>query len=373
MPQNFYKSAAVTAKNFADLTRILEASGKKFVGRPATIRKVNEAGKEVFHHVPQEMSAEDTAKNMLFGHSGTGSFLVDIGKGILGGRVSKAIGNKYSKAQKHLSDWDIRAGHKIHETLKNDKGGFRDRISKHFLYTHDVPVAPSASGTADEAFKVDVPGVTAPFEKAKKVVLPFIGAMTVAGKVTDAQQKYREKKEKGGDVKVAEDLKRKELIEKISSILTGEDDDNKDTIKDKIDYTKVIKIASQASGMLKFAAQEHKRLLDENERLASENRKLLSEKKAKQQYERATKLASLMNEKGVIKKADIDAEVNKITNLEDDAYEILKTAMENISLNSKNPMDGVDNLTFLGSGLNIDSRGQKATLADSLEDAANGQ
>jgi hypothetical protein len=168
----------------------------------------------------------------------------------------------------------------------------------------------------------------------------------------------------GGGKKMEKVQQRREgLIEKLSSMIGIDTSLLED--KQNIGQTQLPSLASAASKMLKFAASEHRRLLDDNEKLASENRRLQQEIEHKTKHENATRLAELMNEKGMIKKADINMQVEKIIDLDEAGYSMLKSAIENINAGSLDK-DGFDKLTFLDSGINIDTRDKKPTLADAI-------
>jgi hypothetical protein len=222
--------------------------------------------------------------------------------------------------------------------------------------------------------KVKVPGLSAPLEKTKKAVLPLVGAMTVSGKISDAQEKMNEEEkqkkllQKGGDTVKKVANSREELIDKIASALSDKENTEAQEKLAKViednQMSKIAGVAQKASEALKFAAAQLKEKDAEIEKLAIENKRLHLESMAKERVERATKLAEMMNEKGMIKKADIQKQINDIVSLEDDAYIILKQAIENTSIPEEK--NGIDSLTFLGEQYNIENR--KRTLQNSIED-----
>jgi len=166
---------------------------------------------------------------------------------------------------------------------------------------------------------------------------------------------------------------REELLEKISSALFGDDNSasTEKGVSKSINMQKVASLTMTASKMLKYAAEETKKMKVQMEKLADENQKLASELLIREKKERGTELAALMNDKKMIKKADIPAQAQKIAELDDEAFEMFKTAVENISVKSEKV--GLDNLTFLDGTYNINNirDNRKTTLADSIEDAIN--
>ena len=338
------KEAAVRVKNLKHLNRILGRYSKQgFKGGKSGI---------------------DMAHNNLYGKSGSGSFLVDSALRLVTGKQNKKkILNKYKNVQGKLADKDIRAANFLQNKLRTGKGGFRDSLANSLVHKVDLPLKETLKGVPNKKIQLEVPGLGAPLDKVKGAVLPTVGTFTVAGKLGDLR---------GGEKMQKQQSTKSELIDKIATYVCENKVSDLSKAKPKIDTSvkkeinKLSHLATVASQMLKVAASEHRKLLSENEKLAQENEELNSYFENKEKKERAEKLATLMNEKGVIKKSEIPEQINKIAELDETGYDMLKVAMEKISLNSD--VDGVDNLTFLSEDINIDMRDKRMTLADSIID-----
>jgi hypothetical protein len=349
MPHKIYKTASVRVKNLDDFVEILSKHNLKAVPDGTN-------------------SAKDVAEHIVYGRGGTGSLLID-GAGYLvkktpfiGKKIHGATVGNYKKLQRHIADFDIEAGNKIQNAL--DKTKASDRVKNLFSYEHKVNLADSPDGVPDKVLKVKVPMLSAPIEKSKKAILPFAGAMYVG----DQLIKMDNKKEspEGGDTVSKNAFTREELIEKIANILSPEQS-APETANTGMNKT-ASELMAKASSMLKVAAERERELLDHNEKLAYENQSLQAKVYELENKDKATKLAQLMNEKGMIKKAEVESKALEIMSLDKDAYSMLKQATENVQI--KNEKDGVDSLTFLTGEYNIKGSNTKRTLADAIEDAA---
>lgn len=189
------------------------------------------------------------------------------------------------------------------------------------------------------------------------------GAIYVNGKIMEGKAN---KNVGGGDtVEKKSSYQKQELIEKIAAALQCQ---KAQPVKEHVDREKVAGLLLKASKALKAAADNQRKNEALLEKLAIENKRLHLEMIAKTRADEAEKLAKLMNEKGLIKKADIDAKIEELCDLEDNAFIMFKQAVENIHVNYEK--DGIDSLTFLAEDTNIKYR--KETLADSIESAVNG-
>jgi hypothetical protein len=376
MPHGVEKQAGIGSLLKAIKGKIPNAGAKAAMGAKAAagakaskhtdgvvVKNYNDLVRKIRHHGGEKLPGGDTPESLAdkIMHN-KGGLITDMLPGMLGKKVGNAASKHYGNFQKKISDFDIRTGHKIHQALKNDKGGARDKLSRAFLYKHNIPVKESTGVTPEKLIGVHIPGVGAPIEKARKAALPLIGSFTVGSALANAATKNKEG-EGGGKKMEKTQTKREDLIEKLSHLIGV----NPQAVEGEqnIDTSQIPGLASTASKMLKFAATEYRRLLDENEKLASENQRLHNEIEKRAKYENATKLAELMNDKSMIKKADINAQIEKIAELDEAGYEMLKSAIENISAGSLDK-EGFDKLTFLDSGINIDVKDKKPTLADAI-------
>ena len=344
------KTASVNAKSFDNLVDLLKDVSVK-------------SNKKLSWGSPT-----DAARKIMY-NGESGSMIIDgllkADSAIAKKRVSsKFFGNlekKYTKLQDKLSDLDIKTGNKIVEKLEKNK--ITKKAKGAFIYDHNVPLEKSVDGSANEILEIGVPKASAPIEKTKKAVLPFVGAMYLSNKIIGESD--HDKKEQGGE-KVAN--LREQLTEKIISSLDDSSVEKvaSSSLQSKSDGDLKI-LLSKASKMLKIAAENEKKNKDIMEKLANENKVLYNEVIEKKKIDRSLKLATEMNCKGMIKKADIDIKAKELIDLDDNAFSIIKTAIESVPNSLSEEKNGLDNLTFLDKDNNI---GVRRTLASSLDEAS---
>lgn len=290
----------------------------------------------------------------LFGDGGLAGM---IGSKLVGKKLSGKIGSGFRKAQEKIIDTDIKLGNKAHNLIKNDKGGKRDKLSNLFMDKKKFEVGGTKKGKPAKHFEVDVPGLLTPVSKAKNVALPLAGSLYLSSKLYGD-----ENKKEGGEQKLAQN--KDKLIHKVSSQLNH---NPSDIDEQNFDNAEIAKIAMAASKVLKKAASNQRVMEEKLGQLEKENFELKKEAEMNDKYIKAEKLAHHMNEKGMIKKADIDAQIQQLVELDETGFSVLKEAVEKTP--TKTASEGLDNLTFLGTESNINSRDRKKTLADSLETA----
>lgn len=278
-----------------------------------------------------------------------------IGKKFTTKNFADKAGGQFKKMQEKIVDLDIKAGNKMHQLIRNDKGGKRDKISNVFIDKKQFKVN-DKKGKPTQQIEVDVPGISAPLSKLKNVGLPLAGGLYLSSKIYGND-------EEGGENKLAQN--KEKLIQKIAGQLNHSLDS--DTDVEKLDYEEISKIAMAASKILKRAALERREIENKLGALEAENNALRKEAIENDRYLKSEKLAHQMNQKGMIKKADIDSQIKQLIELDETGFGMLKEAVKKMSTNSV--PDGVDNLTFLSPESNIYSRDGKKTLADSLEPA----
>jgi hypothetical protein len=342
MPQRFEKSAGVVAGGVEDMVNIL--------------RRASAAGKKLSD------TPENLAKKILYEGHGSGSFIVDIlKKPINKTGVGKKLNKTISRGQEKLVDLDMKAGKKVHDTLtKNPNNKAGQWLGNKFVQNHQIKLHPNRPGRPDEMLEVGAAGLTNPLAKAKDAVLPMAGAFAIGDQINKV-------KSKGGDT-VKSAYSREELIQKIATVIDGKcinETIKKNENKDK--ENKDGELAKKAVELLKVAAQKIRQLEGSNEKLALENQRLYLEGVEKTRKEEATKLANEMNNKGLLKKADIQHKIDELSSMDDDSFSMFKDAVENLSLYNAEK-DGVDSLTFVIDNNNINYR---KTFADSINEAAN--
>lgn len=343
MPPELEKIAGLgAAGSYDDVVKILKnisASGKKLGDTP-----------------------ENIAKKILIGEDGqTHSFILDaikfpINKTQFGKNMNKNIG----KFKRNFIDIDMRAGKKIHDYFISKNSKLFKKIGNAFVENQQVHIK-NPAGIVDEAIDIPIAALSRPIDKTKNAVLPIAGSFAIVDTIN------KNGKKEGDTVKTS--YTREELIEKIATLIENnkkscEDKKENETKKLDSENKEIIKKASTA---LKVAAQKIRELEVFNEKLALENQRLYLENIERKKLDEATKLAYEMNNKGLIKKADIENKITELFSMDDQSLEMLKTAISNISLNNMQK-DGIDSLTFVVDNNNINYR---KTLADSINEAAN--
>lgn len=137
------------------------------------------------------------------------------------------------------------------------------------------------------------------------------------------------------------------------------------TLDKKESMEKVAKLMSNASVMLKIAAEKIKETESENEKLAHKVETLEKEANERIITERSEKLAHLMLDKCMISKDEIPEKIAEIKKMDDTSFHVLNEAISGAPYIEKNA--GVEDLTFLAvNGYNKDNQEKKLTLADSF-------
>ena len=89
----------------------------------------------------------------------------------------------------------------------------------------------------------------------------------------------------------------------------------------------MMKIAAVA---LRGAANKIKQLSSDNEKMATELCDLKKEAREAQAFEDAMKIANKMHEKGLIKKADIEAKAYEISKFDKEALDIIEASLNSV-------------------------------------------
>ena len=91
-----------------------------------------------------------------------------------------------------------------------------------------------------------------------------------------------------------------------------------------LNYEHMMKVAAVA---LRGAANKIQQLSSDNEKMAAELCDLKKEAREAHVFEEATKIATKMHEKGLIKKADIEAKAFEISKFDKEAMELLDASL----------------------------------------------
>lgn len=349
MQSKLIKEAGIKASSFDDLVgklKTLQSQGKKF---------------------RSNLDPEALARDIMYEKGGSGSIFLDSASGVLNSITKKrklgdTVKQKVSGLQRKLADTDIKAGSKAHDALNKSK--ITKKLGDAFVYNHDIPLAKNPDGVANEIVQVAVPALSAPLEKAKKVVLPTAGAMYLNSKLMEANNKQH----KGGGAvnNLSENEYRQMLKEKIASALRLDDMGKlaSETASQSVDPSLLLR----ASGMLKTAAKVQREMKSDICKLAEENKRLQNELSHIKKEEEAKAVADMMVNKGLIRVSDVEDKVDELTQMDKSAFDMFKNAICNVRFNigEEKNASTIDDLTFLCGSNKIEHR---KTLEDSLEDA----
>ncbi|MDF2841731.1 MAG: hypothetical protein K0R00_157 [Herbinix sp.] len=348
MHQQLSKEAGIKASSFDDLVKKLGDL---------------QQGGRVFQ---SNKSPEELARHIMYEKGGSGSIFLDTANGLLNKvtgkkKVGDIVKRKLSNVQRKITDVDIRAGSKVHETLSKNK--VTKKMGNAFVYDHDIPFAKNPDGVANETAHISVPALTAPVEKAKKAILPTAGAMYINSEIMKATENNQNK---GGVAMggTANDNEYRQMLKsKIAAALSTEPATEKtaSTIKADEDATLLLK----ASNMLKIAAKKQKEMEEDILKLAEVNKKLDGQLSAIEKAEEAKAVVDMMINKGLIKRTDSKSKIAEMTEMDHNAFVMFKQAIQNVQPEEKVAF-GIEDLTFLAGSNNIEHR---KTLEDSLEEA----
>ena len=129
----------------------------------------------------------------------------------------------------------------------------------------------------------------------------------------------------------------------------------------------LLKVASIA---LRKAADKMQQLYADNEKLSTELCDLKKEAREAQNFEEATKIASKMHEKGLIKKAEVEAKAFEISKFDREAMDMLDASL---NVTEKVASAGASDLSefMFDEGDSYVMQMHKKSMADSIIAAAN--
>lgn len=133
-------------------------------------------------------------------------------------------------------------------------------------------------------------------------------------------------------------------------------------------FEKKASMLKTASEMLRHAALKTRMLEETVEKLAEENKILQAKVAFEQRKVEAEKLAHQMLQKGLIKHGELEEKIAEVSLLDDTGFTVLCQAIDNLYIEKISSVQGVDNLTFLDRGFNIDiEESSPKTFAQSFE------
>jgi hypothetical protein len=348
MHQPIQKKASPIAKvkKVDDLVDIIRTFSKGTGASPKSLQDSRQAAKEI-------LLGRGKSTGSIFGDLGTWSANKVTGKHMAGEKIRSGV----SKARMGLADADIRAGSSLKDILS--KSRYTKGMGKVFDYKHSIPVGDQGGDIAKQVV-VNVPKLSAPFEKTKDVVLPMAGAMYISSKILPEDTK------KGGD-KVLEtnkptsdnDVFKKKVAEKLESATISKTAAHEAKTGD----SNLLSIMKKASCALAISAKKQREMEDDILKLASENIKLNSELLAIKRNEEVEQLVGDMIEKSMISRMDAEDKKAELINMSEEAFSAFKKAVDIVKREEK--IAGADSLTFLMGSNNIENR--KKTFLETFD------
>ena len=218
------------------------------------------------------------------------------------------------------------------------------KAKKVFTNVDMVPnlnVSTKAGDTVTGFVPTEVARLSAPIDKTKKFGGPILGAIGV-GSIVDSVKNPQDMEEGDHDMKKdATDAKELFLSKVAETIL-------------KVSYMQqlqeyhnsLLTKTAEASDLLKSASLHISSLEEELSSTLDELDQIKLQLIAKEKATKAVKLAKEMVSKNIIKKSEFDTEVDKIMEMSDDAYEVLKQTVSSVRLGSKEE-EALDKISFI--------------------------
>ncbi len=333
----------------------------------ATFKNTTKGGKaasgpEVLEHLPfgdkikssRPLTVEEKEawKSRRISEYGTNSFLdlpiqagKWVGKKLAPNKITDEGYAKFlGKYQKPLLEGDKVLG----EKLKNIP-----LVGKAFRTVDEVPAVMHTTEKGKEfvgTTRAEGYRATAPIDKAKKVAMPVLGILGVQQLAETMQQG----KQREGDALVQENnhvaVDQKELIEKVSEIMNTR-------------FIEKNAALEKAAGMLKRAAEKIDYLEEELNKVAEDNKRMTLQLIAKERSRKSVKLANDMLLKGLIKRAHINTEVDRIMDMDDNSFSILERTVKNASIESINDPNKLDKLSGI---MDYNNSSTKKSFKDAL-------
>ena len=131
---------------------------------------------------------------------------------------------------------------------------------------------------------------------------------------------------------------------------------------------KLIEKLTSASSMLKFASAKIASMEEENNQLKGRISDLESTISTIERHDEAEKLAGVMLAKGMIKKSEVDSQIDKIMAFDKTGFEVFKDAIENVSTEkTAGVSEGASSLAFMyGDSLDEAQTDANKTMAEAI-------
>lgn len=294
------------------------------------------------------------AEKDIYRKQGTGSIL-DVFPRSLEQNMKSFPKDKYDNLLYNVSNKITQTDRNIGTSLAS-KGKYLEKV---FRVVDHLPYADVIVNEHGDRVHASVPKevfrATAPFSKAKRFALPLL-VLTGAANLLEKKENTSMEEGVNSVSKNAsleynsDDILRQALIDKIASTAVRVE------LQSQLEKTAVLleekqKVFStkleEASVMLKKASNTIDNLQDKVSVLTDDNESLKIQILAKERSEKATKLAKDMLGKGMIKTSDLQKEIVRIADLNDDNYELLVETVASVPNKADNSAKGLDKLSYM--------------------------
>ena len=361
MNSNMAKEASanrIISKSVKELTKNLSSSGVKLKGGvDAAVKQVTKTD---------------------FGLAGMAGGAVKEGAKAVGKGVNKVLPkNAQNKVQKvvnktkPVAETMSKARNKFDNTIADIdmKGGaigykYAPGKSKElFVQKKRFEIDPKTPNGNKMYLEHEINSMSEPLRKARNVAVPIAGGMYFNDKLE--KMKYNPNSEENNQKKTAQT--REEVIDKVAYLIQN-DSRAYHRAKGNAEFQECLgrmtKLASDASEMLKQASETQLAMMEKIASLEEENQNLKNKILCKEKDEKSTKLADEMLEKGLIKVAQYNTNKEEISKMDDHAFDILKSIVDNMSIQKTASEEyGVSSLFYMAGE---STQKEKKTMLDSF-------
>lgn len=196
-----------------------------------------------------------------------------------------------------------------------------------------------------------------PLKKARNVAVPVAGGMYLADKME--KLKYDPNKEGQGDLNKSAETK-DEVIDKLANMIQNDNVHSNQKLsresylakraEEKECFEQMVKLASEASEVLKIVSAERFEFMEKIARLEEEKEEMARQMLLMKRQDRSEKLADEMLEKGMLKQSNYQDKVSELNNLDDDSFNLLKSTVDSVGLYKSASEYGLDSLEYIVGG-----------------------
>lgn len=361
MNSNMAKEASasrIISKSVKELTKNLSNSGVKLKGGvDAAVKQVTKTD---------------------FGLAGMAGEAVKGGAKAVGKGVNKVLPeNAQKKVQKvvdkakPVADTMSKARNKFDNAIADIdmKGGaigykYAPGKSKElFVQKKQFEIDPKTPNGNKMYLEHEMNSMSEPLRKARNVAVPIAGGMYFNDKLE--KLKYNPANQEENAKKTAKT--REEVIDKVAYLIQNDSrayHRAKDNAEVKECLGRMTKLASEASEMLKQASDTQMAMMEKIASLEEENQSLKNKILYREKDEKSTKLADEMLDKGMIKVAEYNTKKEEILKMDDYAFDILKSIVDNMSIQKTASEEfGVSSLCYMAGE---STQKEKKTMLDSF-------